>query len=111
MDELTIADLEGRRIWERLGRRAARSLRNILLELQTGVCVTKSDTYKEAPVKSLASLTFDGVMRGTPLSGVSSSGGFALGLRIGRTQRVGRRISCGRSGRLIRGESAKVGTE
>ena len=67
-----------------------------------GVCGIKLDTYEEAPVESLASLTFDGIMRGTPLSGVSPSRGFALGLRMGRTQRAGRRISCGRSGRLIR---------
>jgi len=83
MEELTIADLEGRRICERLGRRAARSWREGRVKKSGYGRKTDRKTYKETPVESLTSLAFDGIMSGTPLSGVSPSRGFALGLRTG----------------------------
>ena len=63
----------------------------------------KKASYKEAPIQSLSSLAFDGIVGGTPLSGVGPSRRFALGLGVGRAERAGRRISGGGSGGLIGG--------
>jgi len=86
MEEFTIADLEGRRIWERLGRRAARSLKEkqcVVRRTEPNINVGKIISYKEAPIECLSSLAFDSIMCGTPLSGVGPSRRFALALRIG----------------------------
>ncbi len=65
------------------------------------------NSYEEAPIESLSSLAFNSIMCGTPLSGVGPSRGLALALSISGTRRAGRRISGGRSGRLIRGRESQ----
>ena len=67
----------------------------------------KKKTYKEAAIECLSSLAFDSIMSSTPLSGVGPSRRLAFSLRVGRTQRARGRISCGRSGRLIRGRKGQ----
>jgi hypothetical protein len=50
----------------------------------------ESSEVKKAPIECLSSLAFDSIVCGTPLSGVGSSRGLALALRIGRARRAGR---------------------
>jgi hypothetical protein len=78
-----------------------------IVQAELGSTGEKKKTYKEAPIESLSSLAFDSIMSGTPLSGVGPSRRLALGLRVGRTQRARGRISCGRSGGLIRGRKGQ----
>jgi hypothetical protein len=63
----------------------------------------ESGKIKEPPIESLTPLAFDSIMGGTPLSGVSATRGFALGLETVRTERAGKSISGRRRGRLVRG--------
>jgi hypothetical protein len=86
-------DVSNRRIDDRrLGR--ATDLRKVGKE---------SGKIKEPPIESLTPLAFNSIMGGTPLSGVSATRGFALGLETVRTEGARKSISGRRRGRLVRG--------
>lgn len=80
MDELTIADLDGRRICERLGSRAARSYKYNKYNIAKKTFEWNA-TNQEATVECFSALPFDGVVSSPPLGRVGTTARLPLHLR------------------------------
>lgn len=85
MDELTIADLLGRRTEVKLGRRAARSYVCIN---KLHIFTKKRQTHQKSTVESFTSLSLNGIMRGPTFSRVGPPRCLAFLSRIGRSDLV-----------------------
>ena len=103
---LTIEDLEGRRIWERLGSSAARSCTSGVNVSHPNVYM-RPNSYQEATVEGLATSTLNGVVSSPALGGVGTATGLAL--RLGGS-RCGGAVVVGNSGCGIdgRGKSKRL---